>query len=213
MATIEQNQEKVLLLLNSVKREGMQNLIDWLKTTDYFTAPAAQSHHSNFEGGLISHCLKVYKVFKDNCERHKTKINLSEESIIIISLLHDLCKVNFYKPIKKMAKSESSNNQWVYIPAYEIEEEFPYGHGEKSVDIIRDFIKLTDEEKLCIRWHMGPYEGEIKWRDFGNACDKYDSVYLFHVSDNISSKFYEKEIERESLIKMAFGRGDFVNKR
>lgn len=205
MATIEQNKEKSLNLLKSVKREGMENLIQWLEESDYFTAPAAKSHHSNFEGGLVSHSLKVYKVFKDNCERHNTKINLSEESIIIISLLHDLCKVNFYHKVMKFAKNDEIANQWVKIPQYEIKEDFPYGHGEKSVDIIRDFIKLSEEEKLCIRWHMGPYEGENKWNEFGSACDKYPSVYLFHTSDVISSKLYEKEIDRDYLIRKALG--------
>lgn len=200
MVSINDNKVTVKELLTSTGREGMSELLEWLDNTDYYTAPASSYYHSNFEGGLVQHSLKVYRLFKESCERHK--LDLSEESVIIIALLHDLCKVNFYVRGSKNKKDDSTGS-WHKIPTWSISEQFPYGHGEKSVDILRDYIKLTEEEKLCIRWHMGAYEGESKWNDVSRAYSKYKSVVLFHTCDIQASYMYEKTLTDDDLLQLA----------
>lgn len=145
--------EEFLNLLRTVKREGIENLIEFLEKSDFFTAPASTRFHGNFEGGLAEHSLKVYEILKHKVENNIKGIKTEEESIIIIGLLHDICKTNFYKIDYRNAKN--ALGVWEKVPYYTIEDTIPYGHGEKSVMMITEYIKLTPEEKYAIRWHMG----------------------------------------------------------
>ena len=89
--------EEFLELLKEVKREGIEELIKFLETSDFFKAPASTRYHGNYEGGLVEHSLKVYEILKHKVQNCIMPINISEESIKIIALLHDICKTNFYK--------------------------------------------------------------------------------------------------------------------
>ncbi len=178
--------EKYLKLLNSVKREGMENLIDFINKTDFFKAPASTRFHGSFEGGLVEHSLKVYEILVEKVKH--LKLDISEETLIIVALLHDICKVNFYKVDYRNAKNEQGN--WEKVPYYTVEDTIPYGHGEKSVMMLTEYIKLTSEEKYAIRWHMGFTEPKELYGTLGIAYSKYPLALLTFEADLEATYFY-----------------------
>ena len=181
--------EEFLNLLRTVKREGIENLIEFLEKSDFFTAPASTRFHGNFEGGLAEHSLKVYEILKHKVENNIKGIKTEEESIIIIGLLHDICKTNFYKIDYRNAKN--ALGVWEKVPYYTIEDTIPYGHGEKSVMMITEYIKLTPEEKYAIRWHMGYTEPKEVYNTIGAAYKKYPIALLTHEADLEATYFYD----------------------
>ena len=152
-------QEFIDIYKANITREGADKLLEYLLSpqSDFFTAPASTRCHGSYEGGLLEHSLNVYKCLKDYLERSRAKevykMNYSEESIAISALLHDICKVNFYKVDYRNAKNDQG--VWEKVPYYTIDDKLPYGHGEKSVYIITGFMRLSREEAFAIRYHMG----------------------------------------------------------
>ena len=141
--------EEFLNLLRGINREGMDNLIEFIEKTDFFVAPASTRFHGSYEGGLLEHSLKVYELLKEKIKNSSIPIEVSEDSVKIIALLHDICKVNFYKVDYRNAKN--AMGEWEKVPYYTVNDMIPYGHGEKSVMMLTEYIKLTVEEKYCIR--------------------------------------------------------------
>lgn len=190
---IQENKELFIDILGKVERPGMDKLLSWINSSDFFVAPASTMFHGNYAGALCEHSLNVYKLFKEKNERYD--LGLSDDSVAIMALLHDLCKANFYKP---SSRNKKIDGQWKAIPWYDIEDSFPMGHGEKSVIMIQQFIKLTGEEMLGIRWHMGAYE----CTDTGNkamhsAWDKFKSGPCLHTADLEASQLLEYKIDYE----------------
>ena len=177
--------EFIELFQSNIKREGADALLDYLQNhSDFFTAPASGKRHSSFEGGLCCHSLNTYKRFKNNIvleygENYQEKI--SDESIAIISLLHDVCKVNTYTVDYRNQKIDG---QWVQVPYYAYNNTLPYGHGEKSVYIISGFMRLTREEAMAINWHMGGFDPRTQaTTDMSEAFSRFPMAVLFHVAD------------------------------
>ena len=181
--------EEFLNLLRKVNREGMENLIDFLEKSDFFKAPASTRFHGDYEGGLVEHSLKVYEILKHKVEHNIKGVTVPEESIIIIGLLHDICKTNFYKVDYRNAKN--ALGVWEKVPYYTIEDTIPYGHGEKSVMMITEYIKLTPEEKSAIRCHMGYTEPKEVYNTIGAAYTKYPIALLTHEADLEATYFYD----------------------
>jgi hypothetical protein len=181
-------EEEFVNLLKSTKREGIDKLIEFLKKTDFFKAPASTRFHGSFEGGLLEHSMKVYEILKEKVKTSVIKINISEESIILIALLHDICKANFYKVDYRNAKNELG--VWEKVPYYTVNDTIPYGHGEKSVMMITEYIKLSPEEKYSIRWHMGYTEPKELYTTIGEAYKKYPIALLTHEADLEATYFY-----------------------
>ncbi len=174
--------EEFIELLKQTNREGMENLIEFLKNkTDFFEAPASTRFHGSFKGGLLEHSMKVYEILKQKAG--------DSESVRIIALLHDICKTNFYKVDYRNAKNEQG--VWEKVPYYTIEDTIPYGHGEKSVMMISEFIKLTPEERYAIRWHMGFTEPKELYTTIGQAYKKYPIALLTHEADLEATYFYD----------------------
>ena len=144
--------EKFIELLKSTNRPGIEDLISFLEKTDFFTAPASTRFHGSFEGGLVEHSLKVYEILDYKAKNNVLKLEIPDDTIKIVSLLHDICKLNFYKVDYRNAKN--ALGEWEKVPYYTIDDTIPYGHGEKSVMMISEYIKLTPEEKYSIRWHI-----------------------------------------------------------
>ena len=180
--------EKFLELLKKVNREGINDLIDFIEKTDFFKAPASTRFHGDHEGGLVEHSIKVYEILKHKVETNIEPIKVSEESLIIIALLHDLCKANFYKVDYRNAKN--ALGVWEKVPYYTVDDTIPYGHGEKSVMMITEYMKLTPEEKYCIRWHMGFTEPKEQYTTLGLAYKKYPLALLTHEADLEATYFY-----------------------
>ena len=178
--------EQIIELLKSTNREGMDNLIEFLEKSDFFKAPASTRFHGDHEGGLAEHSFKVYEILKE-----KVKIaglDIPEETVIISALLHDICKTNFYKIDYRNAKN--SLGVWEKVPYYTIEDTIPYGHGEKSVMMITEYIKLTNNEKYAIRWHMGFSEPKELYGTLGQAFTKYPFALLLHEADMEATYFF-----------------------
>ena len=180
--------EEFLELLRSTKREGMENIISFLEKSDFFKAPASTKYHGSYEGGLLEHSMKVYEILKEKIAHSPIKIDISDESIIIMALLHDVCKSNFYKVDYRNAKN--SIGEWEKVPYYTIDDTIPYGHGEKSVMMLTEYIKLTNEEKYAIRWHMGFTEPKELYGTIGEAYKKYPLALLLFEADLEATYFY-----------------------
>lgn len=168
---------------SKIKREGADALLSFIcsPSSDFFKAPASTRYHSAFAGGLCEHSLNVYDCLCDYLSRSKVKdeygLEYSEETIAIVSLLHDLCKINVYKPGFRNVKDEYG--VWQKVPTFEFDDALPYGHGEKSVYIISGYMKLTREEAFAIRYHMG-FSGTEDARNVGKAFELFPlSVALF----------------------------------
>ena len=180
--------EKFINLLKEVDREGIDNLLEFLDSSDFYKAPASTRFHGNKEEGLLEHSLKVYELLSDKVKNSPIEIKTPEESIRIIALLHDICKTNFYKIDYRNAKNELG--VWEKVPYYTVEDTIPYGHGEKSVMMISEFIKLTNEEKYAIRWHMGYTEPKELYTTIGIAYSKYPIALLTHEADLEATTFF-----------------------
>ena len=172
--------EEFINLLKSINREGMDKLIEFLENSDFFTAPASTRYHGAWEGGLLAHSMKVYEILKTKTE--------DSDAVKIVALLHDICKTNFYKTDFRNVKN---NGVWEQVPYYTIEDTIPYGHGEKSVMMVSEFIKLTPEEKYAIRWHMGFTEPKELYGTLGQAYKKYPLALLTFEADLEATYFYD----------------------
>ena len=174
--------EKFIELLKSTNREGIEDLIEFIETkTDFFKAPASTRFHGNYEGGLLEHSMKVYEILKYKVANSVIEINVPEESLIIIALLHDICQVNFYEVDYRNAKNEFG--EWEKVPYYTVDDTIPYGHGEKSVMMISKFIDLSLEEMYAIRWHMGFTEPKELYNTISSAYEKYPLALALHEAD------------------------------
>lgn len=185
--------EEFLNIYNeNVKRDGADNFLNYLLKTDFFTAPASTRFHGSHEGGLLEHSLNVYHCLKDYLERDRAKqlyrMNYSEETIALCALLHDVCKVNFYKTDYRNAKNE--RGEWEKVPYYTIDDTLPYGHGEKSVYIISGFMRLTREEAFAIRYHMG-FSGVEDKNSIGKAFEMFPLAFALSVADMEASYYLE----------------------
>ena len=180
------NKERFLKLCESIKREGVDELLAFLERSDFYYAPASTKFHGAYKGGLLEHSLNVYDEYKRILAVYP-EIHISEESIVIITLFHDLCKANMYGVEKRNRKD--SSGKWETYDAFITDEKFHYGgHGSKSVFILQNYIKLTAEEAVAVNCHMSCWDGNTY---VGQAYEQYPSAWLLHVADE--SATYMKE--------------------
>lgn len=190
-------EEFITIYKENIKREGADKLLEYLEKSDFFTAPSSTRYHGSYEGGLVQHSLNVYHCLKDYLSRPRTKelygMDYSEETIAIVSLLHDVCKINFYTVEMRNKKNEASG-QWEKVPYYAINDTLPYGHGEKSVYILSGFFygdsRLTREEAFAIRYHMG-FSGIEDKNTIGRALEMYPLALALNVADMEASYYLE----------------------
>ena len=164
----------------NVQRPGAEKLLAWMETTDFFTAPASTRFHAAYEGGLLDHSMNVYNVL---ISKHFDPASDDIESFTIVSLLHDLCKAGFYKT--ELRNRKNDRGEWEKVPVYTVDDQFPYGHGEKSVYLIERFMRLRTEEAMAIRWHMGGFDDAARGGCFAisEAYDKYPLAVKLHIAD------------------------------
>ncbi len=178
----------------NITRDGADKLLDFLENkSDFFTAPASTRFHGAYEGGLLRHSLNVYECLVQYLARERVKdtykLNVSDETAAIVALLHDVCKVNFYTVSYRNSKNEQTG-QWEKVPYYSINDTLPYGHGEKSVYMVSGFMRLTREEAMAIRWHMG-FSGIEDKNTIGRALEKYPLAFALSIADMEASYFLE----------------------
>ena len=207
----EKNIARFKELVGQVNRSGMDKLMGYIEASDFYTAPASTRFHLSCEGGLLQHSLNVYDCLvakKENPIWKGIFDAVSDESLIIMALFHDLCKTRFYKKSTKNQKTydkekvaAAENWQikhddggayiWETVPTYTIDDEMPLGHGEKSVLILDKYIELTKEETYAIRWHMGFTEEKSQYSSLDKAMERYPIVLAFHEADLEASKLLE----------------------
>lgn len=170
-----------------VNRPGKDRLLDWMGKTDFFTAPASTKYHCACPQGLVMHSVSVFNVMM---EKHFDEETDSVESFAVSALLHDLCKANFYKVSTRNVKNDETG-QWEKVPFYQIEDAFPYGHGEKSVFLVERFMRLKIDEAMAIRWHMGGFEDSAGY-SMSQAYEKFPLAVKLHLADLESTYLREK---------------------
>ena len=178
---------------SSIHREGAEQFLDYLTNrSDFFTAPASTRFHGAYAGGLAQHSYNVYECLKAYLERDRVKslygMDYSDETIALVSLLHDVCKIGCYQSGFRNVKDE--NGVWQRVPTYTFSDPMPYGHGEKSVYIISGFMRLSREEAFAIRYHMG-FSGNEDKNTVGKALEMFPLAFALSVADMEASYFLE----------------------
>lgn len=171
----------------NITRPGADKLLAWIESSDFFTAPASTRFHLSSPGGLLEHSLHVFERMKAICTNEATITpgfnEPSMETIAVCGLLHDICKANFYAV--EMRNRKNDQGRWEQYPFYVVDDKLPYEHGEKSVYIISGFMRLSREEAMAIRWHMGFSDNDFQGGGYsvGNAFDKFPLAVLLHIAD------------------------------
>lgn len=187
-------EEFIEIYRSKIQRKGSQQLLDYLMgdTSDFFIAPSSTRFHGSYEGGLVEHSVNVYHCLVDYLSRPRTKelygMAPSEETVALVALLHDVCKLNFYKVELRNAKNEKG--EWVKVPYYTIDDSLPYGHGEKSVYIVSSYMRLSREEAFAIRYHMG-FSGIEDKNSIGKAFEMFPLAFALSVADMEASYYLE----------------------
>lgn len=185
--SLTSNKERFFELLDcNVGRPGLKKLLAWLETTDFFVAPASTRFHEAYEGGLLEHSLAVYDAFNEFFMPDMSTPE-EKESAAICTLLHDLCKANFY--VVELRNRKNERGAWEKVPFYTVQDQFAFGHGEKSVYLIERFMRLKPNEAIAIRWHMGGFDDAARGGSFAlsNAYDEYPLAVAVHLSDMIAT--------------------------
>ena len=205
---LEANKNRFIEILSSINRKGVDEMIEYLKDSDFFIAPASTKYHCNFLGGLCKHSLNVY----DNIMalNNLYNLNIDDDSLALVSLLHDVSKVNFYEEYFQNKKlyspqgskyDEGGRYDWVSVKSYKIKEPelrmVSGEHGFNSYMIIKNYINLSDEEITAIvNHHLGMDNGYC-FKDMNEVCDRYPIVTLLHLADMCSVYFTENKTYNE----------------
>ncbi len=190
-------EEFIKIYKENIHREGALQFLDYLQSpnSDFFTAPASTRFHGDYSGGLVEHSLNVYYCLKDYLNRNRVKeeygLTYTDETIALVSLLHDVCKINVYKT---STRNKKINGEWKQVPFYEFDDQIPYGHGEKSVYMITPFIKLTREEAFAIRYHMG-FSGSDPVNNVGKSFEMFPLAFALSTADMEATYFCDKKSE------------------
>ena len=195
-----------------IRRDGLEDVLDWLQKSDFFAAPASTRFHGNHEGGLVEHSLNVYRnlLILNNA----FQAGLAEESMAIAALFHDVCKVGVYQAEVKNRKTydpEKVNAAdryrvkhdiggdfvWEAVSGYSFQDSCPLGHGEKSAILIQSRMKLKKDELLAIVWHMGGFDIKFQGGDRGlsTAFEMCPLAVLLHLADVAASYLQESRME------------------
>lgn len=159
-----------------IPAESWGPLFEYLRESGFFEAPASIHHHGAYPGALYDHSLAVMASLVKLTDRLDLRWQ-EPRSPYIVGMFHDLCKVDNYK------HKDGSGEAWEYNNAALLP-----GHGEKSVILLQRFLPLTEEEMLCIRWHMGAFDDKENWNSYGRACTAYPNVLYTHTADMIAAR-------------------------
>lgn len=186
-----------------IKREGVEKVLAWLDSTDFYTAPASTKYHLCVEGGLCQHSLNVFHRMVDLCCNYFGKeatddvvfngANTEEagafnmENIAIVALFHDICKANCYV---RDFKNVKVNGKWEQQEYWKWDEQFIYGHGSKSVYMLQQFMRLYIDEAQAIRFHMGGREDPLSEnyeRNYAPVYEKSKFAVMLYLADNVAA--------------------------
>ena len=201
---IKKNKEEFNELLRSTQRDGVDDVIADLEDMGFYEAPASAGHHLNVAGGLVQHSINTCKAALAVYEGMRAieptlSSEVKRESVILASLLHDVCKSDIY--FRSVKRRKTRLGTWEDSEGYRISyKNFPMGHGEKSVILLLcSGLALNDDEMFAIRWHMGAfglnqnsYEDE---RCYDTARTLYPLVSIIQVADSLVAAIMERKGE------------------
>lgn len=188
---------------HDIHRQGIDELLKWLEESDFFEAPASTRYHGCYEGGLVQHCIDVYNALHDELAfiyGDNYMAMYDEESIAIVSLFHDLCKVGRYKAGTRNVK-DPVTKQWHEEPTYFYNEEaFEMGHGAASVYAVQKFMPLEDFEAQAIFWHMGAYDisNYMSLNGLGSAYERNTLAFALHRADMMATYVTDNKYFKEA---------------
>lgn len=175
------------IVSQKISRNGIDKLLNWLDSTDFYTAPASTKFHGACESGLLMHSILVYETLM---EKYFDEDD-DEESFAICGLFHDLCKTEYYVTSTRNVKNDETG-LWEKKPYYKVEDKFPYGHGEKSAFLIERFMRLKTAEAVAIRWHMGGFDDSAGSFALSCAYREYPLAVKLHLADLESTYIKER---------------------
>lgn len=189
--------EKFKRYYAAIEREGADKLLAWLEDNGFFEAPASTKFHGNYAGGLVEHSNHVFERLLDLKSMKSVVAGKDLETVAIVGLLHDICKIDAYKIETKNQKNK--DGKWEEVQQYTYTNAFPLGHGEKSIALIMRHMQLTDEEMLALRWHMGGFDHAVKGGsyDMNNAFNQCKLAAMIHIADMIATHIDERDDEKE----------------
>lgn len=191
------NREQFINIMSQVKRDGIIDLLDWLDTTDFYSAPASTRFHGSYPGGLVVHTLNVAYELRELIKFYDIQ-GIPKDSIIIVALAHDFCKINTYQEtMVNVPPQRTESGKWEQKLGYKKSEYCKLGHGAKSLSILQDFIKLEDYEKEAIYWHMGAYDISTL-SSINNLYDVFEEnklAFLLHMADMVATYIVETKGE------------------
>ena len=193
-----ENREKFMELMRKTERAGVEDMLKWLDTTDFYSAPASTRYHGSYPGGLVQHTLNVAYELKQLVDFYDVKI--PKDSILICALGHDFCKINTYKEtIVNVPPQRTKSGKWEQQQGYKKDEYLKLGHGAKSLSTLQDFITLKDYEKEAIYWHMGAFDlGQYNnINDLSKTFEENPLAFLLHIADMCVTYIIENEREEE----------------
>ena len=189
--------------MSKVHRPGVDKLMDYIRKSDFYTAPASTKYHLCTESGLLQHSLNVLDALRGQLTRDPATGDyeyrlagcvvdtVPEESVIVMALLHDICKTYFYAVSTRNAKNEKTG-KWEKVPFYTVKDRMPLGHGAKSAMIIKQYMTLTNREMYAIWWHMG-FTGGQDDNAVGSSITMYPIVLALQTADMAASRIMEVE--------------------
>lgn len=187
----KQKETFIGLCKQHIHRDGLDDLLNWLETSDFYKAPASSRYHGSYEGGLCEHSIDVFNYALRVKELYDGEINM--ESLAITTLFHDVCKINMYKLEMRNKKVDGG---WVEQPFYTIDERFHFGgHGSKSVYQVQYYMRLNPDEAAAINCHMGFAPGGDAVRDASNSFQQYPLAWIVHVADEAATFLLHRQPE------------------
>lgn len=193
-----ENREKFMELMRKTERAGVEDMLKWLDTTDFYSAPASTRYHGSYPGGLVQHTLNVAYELKQLVDFYEVEI--PKDSILICALGHDFCKINTYREtIVNVPPQRTKSGKWEQQQGYKKDEYLKLGHGAKSLSTLQDFITLKDYEKEAIYWHMGAFDlGQYNnINDLSKTFEENPLAFLLHIADMCVTYIIENEREEE----------------
>ena len=195
--------------LGKVQRPGMDKLLEYIRKSDFYTAPASTKYHLAAPGGLLQHSLNVLDALRglldwrsDGAWEYraagKVVATIPDESVTVMALLHDICKTHFYGTSTRNVKNDTTG-RWEKVPFYTVNDMMPLGHGPKSAMIIKQYTTLTSQELYAIWHHMGMNGNYENDNAVGKSIEMYPAVLALQTADMMASRFMEGEKENLEL--------------
>lgn len=218
----ESNVRRFEMELGGIQRPGVDKLLDYIRKSDFYTAPASTKYHLSVPGGLLQHSLNVLDALR--CSMHPATAPdgspalacqvagyvigqlYSPDTVTVSALLHDVCKTYFYTQSMRNVKNEKTG-QWEKKPYYTVLDRMPLGHGPKSVMLVKQFMPLLAPEMYAIWHHMGPGEG-VEAMTFFQAAAKHPLVWALHSADVMATYFMEETEDNSKVFQFRVLYGD-----